>query len=130
MVTNFWELTCKKYLIQYVGKTLEDFRLRWAVTKITMTVINHAYMHAEVFIWALLKYWSLWIFRTRLNNNYWKNRPFRSLKREDYWRQTLCIEAPYGLKIEDRFLSNLLGLVISGKDFYFSDDFYRVPLLV
>ena len=58
-------------------------------------------MYAEAFIGTLLKRCHCGFLEhvsiTLIDNT----DPSDSVKREDYWRHTLCTMAPYGLNIED-----------------------------
>ena len=95
-------LTCKKCLIQYVGKTVDEFRYRWNNYKSNSRnydcnqpcMQRHLYEHySSVGHCGFLEHVSITLID--------KTDPSDPLKREDYWRRTLCTMAPYGLNIED-----------------------------
>ena len=95
-------LTCKKCLIQCVGKTVDDFRYRWDNYKNSSRnddcnepcIQRHLYEHySSVGHCGFLEHVSI----TLIDNT----DPSDPLKRENYWRRTLCTMAPYSLNIED-----------------------------
>ena len=95
-------LTCKKCLIQCVDKTVDGFRYRWDNYKNNYRnddfnhpcMQRHLYEHySSVGHCGFLEQVSI----TLIDNT----DPSDPLKREDYWRRTLCTMAPYSLNIED-----------------------------
>ena len=96
-------LICKKFLIQYVGKTVDEFRYRWNNDKNNSRnydcnqpcMQRHLYEHySSAGHCGFLEHFSIILID--------KIDPSDPLKREDYWRRTLCTMAPNGLNIEDQ----------------------------
>ena len=94
-------LTCKKWLIQYVGKTVDEFRYRWNNYKSNSRnydfnqpcMQRHLYKHySSVGHCGFLEHVSITLID--------ETDPSDTLKREDYWRRTLCTTSPCGLNIE------------------------------
>ena len=96
-------LTCKKSLIQYVGKTVDEFRYRWNNYKNNSRnydynqpcMQRHLCEHySSAGHCGFLEHVSMILID--------KTDPSDPLKRKNYWRQTLYTMAPYGLNIEDQ----------------------------
>ena len=96
-------LTCKKCLIQYVGKTVDELRYRWNNYKNNSrnygcnqpSMQRHLYEHySSTGHCGFLEHVSIILID--------KTDPSDPLKREDYWKRTLYTMAPYGLNIEDQ----------------------------
>ena len=88
-------LACKKCLIQYVGKTVVQFRYRWNNCKYNSRNYNcnqscmprHLYKHFSSFGHCeFLQHLSVMVID--------RTDPSDPLKREDYWRRTLCALDP------------------------------------
>ena len=93
-------LTCKKCLIQYVGKNVDEFRYRWNNYKSNSRhydcnqpcMQRHSYEHySSVGHCGFLQHVSITLID--------KTDPSDLIKREDYWRRTLCNMAPCGVNI-------------------------------
>ena len=94
-------LTCRKCLIQYVGKTVDECRYRWNNYKSNSRNYNcnqpcmqrHLYEHySGVGDCGFLEHVSITLID--------KTNPSDPLKREDFWRRLFCTMAPCGLNIE------------------------------
>ena len=118
-------LTCRKCLIQYVGKTVDECRYRWNNYKSNSRNYNcnqpcmqrHLYEHySGVGDCGFLEHVSITLID--------KTNPSDPLRREDFWRRLFCTMAPYGLNIDetmyDQFHLNFkkfhksLGLLFCG----------------
>ena len=95
-------LTCKKCLIQYFDKTVDQFRYRWSNYKSHSRnydcnqpcMRRHLYEHySSVGHCGFLEHVSIKLID--------KTDPSDPLKRENYWRFTLCNMTPYSLNIEE-----------------------------
>ena len=95
-------LTCNKCKMQYVGKTVNDFRLRWNNYKDN----NRKYLRKESCIQQHL----FEHFSSKGHNSFLdvafiifidKTHPKEPNKQEHYWRHTLKTMAPQGLNVED-----------------------------
>ena len=95
-------LTCKQCSKQYIGQTMDDFRFRWNNYKDN----NTKYQRSETCMQEhLFRNFSSPGHNGLLNNVSItfidKTDPSDPLKREDHWRRTFKIMAPFGLNIED-----------------------------
>ena len=101
-------LTCKVCLKQYVGQTVDEFRLRWnfirAITENT-NVWNHAWGAS---LWTFQWGQTSRIFRRRLNHIHWQKRHFRTLKKRK-WLENKTI-ASLGLNNEDSLWETFQGI--------------------
>ena len=95
-------LTCNKCKMQYVGKTVDDFRLRWNNYKDN----NRKYLRKE----SCMQQYLFEHFSSGGHNSFLddvsiifidKTDPKDPNKREDYWRHTLKTMVPQGLNVED-----------------------------
>ena len=96
-------LTCNKCELQYVGETVDDFRLRWNKCKYND---DRKYLRKEVCMQQhLFEYFSREDHSSFLDDMSIiiidKTDPKDPNKREHYWRHTLKTMAPQGLNVED-----------------------------
>ena len=87
-------LTCKKCLIQYVGKTVDKFRYGWKNCRNNSRNYDWNQSCMQRILITLID----------------RTDPSDPWKREDYWKRTLCFMAPYGVIIKDHIWSIPLKL--------------------
>ena len=95
-------LTCKVCKKQYVGQTVDSFRLRWNNYKCNCRKHERKEACMQQFLYDHFCCTDHSGFIDDVSITFIdKTDPSDPLKREDYWRSVLKTKAPYGLNIED-----------------------------